>query len=313
MKGKPNKEFMLEIRRMKCISDFNHNAISLDELYSTVIKLIKNKNLIQPISIDIDTSRKKSYLFLELNSEEECWDYYNVLNYEIQFSCSLLKYYTLNNYYSVTDNFRRLPYCQKCFQGKATHCNKKYCKECAKSEPSFIELFYEIPQDVISNVMMKYLNINDLLKLQITCNNMNDYLNDYRIWKRFMEEREEVFRLKILQMHNDEFNNQDKSDYPKKLFLHIGEIIHQRLRTKSCIIIQKNYRRYKYPKKAMRKILSSLTYYLDYNDYTRDIEDSLRIGTDFKTKLVYDKYDIKFKMRKNYQDALNGIEEPIFD
>ena len=35
--------------------------------------------------------------------------------------------------------------------------------------------------------MMKYLNINDLLKLLITCRNMTDYLNDYRIWKGFME------------------------------------------------------------------------------------------------------------------------------
>ena len=33
MKGKPNQEFMVEISRMKCIYDFNHNAISLNELY----------------------------------------------------------------------------------------------------------------------------------------------------------------------------------------------------------------------------------------------------------------------------------------
>lgn len=313
MNGKPKQEFMVEIIRMKCIYDFNHNVISLNELYSTVIELIKNKNLILPISIDVDTSKKETYLFLELNSIEDCWDYFNILNKETAYSCSLVKYYTESKNYSVTDNFRRLPYCQKCFQRKAIYCNKHYCKECAKSQPSFIEFFYKIPQDVISDVMMKYLSINDLLKLQITCNNMNDYLNDYRIWKRFMEEKKAVFRLKILQMHNDEFNNSDKSDYPKRLFLHIGEIIDQRLITKSCVIIQKHYRRYKYPKKAMRKIFSSLTYYLNYNDYTRDIEDSLRIGTDFKTKLVYDKYAIKFKMRKNYQDALNGIEEPIFD
>jgi len=251
-------------------------------------------------------------LFLELETENDCWDYFNILNKGNTVYCSLLKYYN-NNCYSVTDNFRKLPYCVKCINNKATHCDRQYCRKCAETEPSFLEFFYEIPQDVISDVMMKYLNVNDLLKLQITCKNMNNYLNDYRIWKRFMEERKSVFRLKILQIHNDEFNNENNTDYAKRLFLHMGGIIHQRLRTKSCVIIQKHYRRYKYPKKAMRKIFSSLTYYLNYNDYTRDIEDSLRIGTDFKTKLVYDKYDIKYKIRKNYQDALNGINEPIFD
>lgn len=313
MKGKPNREFMVEITGMKCIYDFNHNVISLNELYSNVIELIKNKNLILPISIDVDTSKKETYLFLELNSIEDCWDYFNILNYENYFSCSLLKYYTLNNHYSVTDNFRRLPYCNKCFQRKAIYCNKHYCKECAKSQPSFIDFFYKIPQDVISDVMMKYLNINDLLKLQITCNNMNDYLNDYRIWKRFLQEKRSLHRIKLLNIHNIQSKYFTNSNYPKKLFLHIEEIRRKRLLTKSCIIIQKHYRRYKYPKKAMRKIFSSLTYYLNYNDYTRDIKDSFRIGTDFKTKLVYDKYAINFKMRKNYQDALNGIEEPIFD
>lgn len=312
MNGNPNKEFMIEIRNMKCIYDYSENLISLDELYSYVINLIKNKKLICPVSIDVDISKKDKYLFLELETEKVCWNYFNILNKGNTFYCTLLKYYNNNNY-SVTKNFRRLPYCVKCINKKATHFNRQYCRKCAKTEPPFIEFFYEIPQDVISNVMIKYLNINDLLKLQITCKNMNDYLNDYRIWKRFMEERKEVFRLKILQMHNDEFNNQDKSDYPKRLFLHIGEIIHQRLRTKSCVIIQKHYRRYKYPKIVMRKFFSSLTYYLNYNDYTRDIEDSMRIGTDSKTKLLYDKYDIKYKIRQNVQNAMIAIEEPCFD
>ena len=113
-------------------------------------------------------------------------------------------------------------------------------------------------------------------------------------------------------MHIDESNNQN-TDYPKRLFLHMGGIIHQRLRTKSCVIIQKHYRRYKYPKKAMRKIFSSLTHYLNYNDYTRDIDETLRIGTDLKTKLVYDRYDIKFKIRKDIKFAMTVIQEPTFD
>lgn len=313
MNGKPNQEFMVEISRMKWLFDFNYNHITLDELYKKVLNFIKNEKLIYPISIDVDISKREPYLFLELNSEEECWDYFNIFNKKTTFSCSLLKYYTLNNHYFVTDNFRRLPYCQKCFQRKGTYCNKKYCKECAKRESSFIYLFYRIPQDVISDIMMKYMTINDLLKLQITCNNMNNYLNDYRIWKIFLQEKRSLHRIKLMNIHNIKTKYSTNSNYPKKLFLHIEEIRKKRLLTKSCIIIQKYYRRYKYPKKAMRKIFSSLTYYLNYNDYTRDVEDSLRIGTDFKTKLVYDKYDIKFKMRKNIENAMTMIQEPTFD
>lgn len=308
MKGNPNKEFMVEIRNMKCIYDYSDNLISLDELYSYVINLIKNKKLICPVSIDVDISKKDKYLFLELETENACWDYFHILNKGNTYYCSLLKYY-YNNQYSVTENFRRLPYCVKCLNKKATHCNRQYCRKCAKTEPSFLNLFYEIPQDVISNVMMKYLNVNDLLKLQITCKNMNDYLNDYRIWKRFMEERQFLFKLNNLDIYNKTNNYMSNSDYSKICFLHTPLIIHQRLYTKSCIIIQKHYRRYKYPKKAMRKIFSRLTYYINNDDYTRDIKDSLRIGTDFKTKLVYDKYDIKFKMRI----AMTTIEEPVFD
>ena len=139
MNGKPNQEFMVQITRMKGICEFNYNHISLNELYSRVIQFIKHKNLIYPISIDVDTSRREPYLFLELNSQDECWDYFDILNKETAFSCSLLKYCTETKHYSITDNFRRLPYCQKCFQRKATHCNKEYCKKCAKSKKSFIE------------------------------------------------------------------------------------------------------------------------------------------------------------------------------
>lgn len=309
MNGNPNKEFMIEIRNMKCIYDYSENLISLDELYSYVINLIKNKKLICPVSIDVDISKKDKYLFLELETEKVCWNYFNILNKGNTFYCTLLKYYNNNNY-SVTKNFRRLPYCVKCINKKATHFNRQYCRKCAKTEPSFIEFFYEIPQDVISNVMIKYLNINDLLKLQITCKNMNDYLNDYRIWKRFMEERKSLFILNKLDIYNETNNYMSDSDYSKIWFLHTPLIIHQRLYTKSCIMIQKHYRRYKYPKIAMRKIFSRLTYYLNSGDYTREISNSLRIGTDFKTKHAYDKYDIKFKIRQN---ILNGIQEPIFD
>lgn len=309
MNGNPNKEFMVELRGMKCIYDYSTNLISLDELYSYVINLIKNKKLICPVSIDVDISNINicdHILFLELETEKDCWNYFRILNKGRGYHCTLLKYSHNNDYYSTSDNFRRLPYCAKCIDKKATHCNRQYCRKCAKTEPSFLEFFYEIPQDVISNVMMKYLNVNDLLKLQITCKNMNDYLNDYRIWKRFMEESKFLFRLNNLDIYNETNNYTSDLDYSKRLFLHMPLIIHHRLHTKSCIIIQKHYRRYKYPKIAMRKIFSKLTYYFNSGDYTRKISDSLRIGTDLKTKIVYDNYDIQFKIR-------NFIEEPVFD
>ncbi len=44
MKNKPNKKLMVLISRMKCIYDFSDNSISLDELYSYVINLIKKKS-----------------------------------------------------------------------------------------------------------------------------------------------------------------------------------------------------------------------------------------------------------------------------
>ena len=94
-----------------------------------------------------------------------------------------------------------------------------------------------------------------------------------------------LFRLNNLDIYNETNNYTSDLDYSKRLFLNMPLIIDNRLHTKSSIIIQKHYRRYKYPKIFMRKIFSKLTYYFNSGDYTRKISDSLRIGTDLKTKL----------------------------
>lgn len=312
---KPNEANMVKISGV--LNEFDITDIEI--LSISFYEFMKN-NGFNPISMDNQVNNELNFynnqlnfynhnIYLEFENNKECWDCYDFIKNKTKMVCNHLEFLVFDDY-DISDMYQRLPACFSCFQREATHCNKRYCKACAKNQKAFSEVFYEISQDIFINVIMKYINVGDICSLQQSCKGMNCYLNDNVIWKSYLSEN-------MSQGYDVAFTTYlfpkdcTKTTF-KSIFMNLQNISMKRLRTKSAVIIQKYWRRIIGKRKnylIIRDILTKFTDYYNREDYTRSIEETMRNGIDSKTKKKFDKYNSEFK----YRDALKFVKEPIFD
>tara|TARA_B110001454_G_C12663835_1_gene410655 strand:+ start:270 stop:1187 length:918 start_codon:yes stop_codon:yes gene_type:complete len=297
---KPNKDNIVVLTQINPIilKDCHTSNTVTDKLYCFI-----KKHKLFPISIDIIFYQFGfiNKIYLEFETSKECWQCFRTFSNKKYMRCYLL---WGDDRYSITENYRQLPYCLSCFERKATYCNKTYCKVCAKNQDSFSEVFYEIPTELFSDIIIKYLKISDVCSLQQTCKEMNSYFNDNNIWRPHISKN--IWFPFIA----------DKNIVYKTFFMSKNSNYMKRMKTKSIVVIQKYWRRILGKRTnylVIRKVISRLTHYYELGDYTRPIEDTLRIGVDSQTKIKFYKYAKDLKIRTKYQEALNQIEEPTFD
>ena len=331
---KPKIDNIVEISRI--YPQFKYSIMSdidLEQLNIEFYAFMK-KNDFNPIAIDIQFNPYKSInVFLEFLDIDDCWKCFNYINDKTLMNCSLNKYMQYQQSYSMGKLYRRLPTCIICKKERAKYCNKEYCGSCVKSQPHFNEVFYTLPYEIFSNVIMKHLNVVDICSLQKSCRKMNSYLYDNAIWNTLflnqVPDEKKIRTIALLTQNNSilEFiSNQDITEYNllkerrhycfKKIFMCSEKIKTKRLHTKSITIIQKYVRRLKCKRDYCLKYNDAYNYltgYCDKFDYTRSINIVMKLGTDFQTKTKFEEFAKLSKMKLEYNKALNMIEEPTFD
>jgi len=310
--AKQNNMNMVEISKIS--TNFPHNICGYDykNLCPHVYNYMRDNNF-NPISYDIQCTYNNIYysyhdykIYIEFNNINECWECFRFINKKTNMHC-ILREYIDNDNYTPSSLYRRLPYCHTCIKRRATHCKMLYCKVCARNQDTFSKTFYEIPTELFSDIIIKYLKIADICSLQQCCKEMNSYFNDNNIWRPYISNTvwfkyipyipNQYILYKIFYM------NRESTDM-------------KRMKTKSAVIIQKYMRRIinkRNIKLLIRDSLSVLTNYYHLNDYTRSPTSTFVTGTDLLTKNTHMIFIEKLKIREAYAKSLQAIEEPVFD
>jgi len=317
----PKLDNIVEISRI--YPQFKYSIMSEQNIYSEQQNIkfydFMKKNDLNPIAIDIQFNPYKSInVFLEFLDIDDCWKCFNFINDKTLMNCSLNKYMEYqSNTYSMGKSYRLLPSCILCNENRGKYYNKKYCESCSKSQPYFNEVFYTIPYEVFSNVIMKHLKVVDICSLQKCCRKMNSYLYDNTIWNTLFTRNNSILEL-LSEKNINNYNvlKERRNDCFKKRYMCSEKIKTKRLHTKSITIIQKYVRRFKCKKDYYLKYndeYNYLTNYCDKFDYTRSIKIVMKLGTDYQTKTKHSDFAKLSKMKLEYSKALNMIEEPTFD